>query len=410
MKAFTKLLTPQDARDVFARAYAPLPSGTERVPLAQSLRRVLAQEIRASSDLPAFDRSTVDGYAVRSVDTGRASSGIPVQLQVAGEIFMGETVQFAIGAGQAARIPTGGMLPEGADAVVMQEHVVRTGEAVSVERPAKARDNVLSRGADITSGEVIIRPGRRLRPQDLGLLAGLDVPEVMVYRRPRVAIIITGDELVPPGRPLRGSQIHDMNTYTLSGLIDEAGGVANAYGIVPDNLAVLAERAELAHRECEMLILAGGSSVGEKDVVADAIAALGGPGIVVHGIAIRPGKPTILAVAGGKPVFGLPGNVVSAMVIFDQFVRPVLQAMAGVRELPRPGQTVLARLTRKVATGDREDHIRVSLVERTGAFWAAPLPGGSASITSKVRADGLGSIPANATLDEGSEVEVRLLG
>ena len=409
MKAFTKLLTPQDARDVFARAYAPLPSGTERVPLAQSLRRVLAQEIRASSDLPAFDRSTVDGYAVRSVDTGRASSGTPVHLQVAGEVFMGEPVQFAIGAGQAARIPTGGRLPEGADAVVMQEHVVRTGGAVSVERPAKARDNVLSRGADITSGEVIIRPGRRLRPQDLGLLAGLDVPEVMVYRRPRVAIIITGDELVPPGRPLRGSQIHDMNTYTLSGLIDEAGGVANAYGIVPDNLAVLAERAELAHRECEMLILAGGSSVGEKDVVADAIAALGGPGIVVHGIAIRPGKPTILAVAGGKPVFGLPGNVVSAMVIFDQFVRPVLQAMAGVRELPRPGQTVLARLTRKVATGDREDHIRVSLVERTGAFWAAPLPGGSAIITSMVRADGLVTIPANATLDEGAEVEVRLL-
>jgi len=225
-----------------------------------------------------------------------------------------------------------------------------------------------------------------------------------------VAIIVTGDELVPPGRPLRGSQIHDMNTYTLSGLIDEAGGVANAYGIVPDNLAVLVEGAKLAHRECEMLILAGGSSVGEKDVVADAIAALGAPGIVVHGIAIRPGKPTILAVAGGKPVFGLPGNVVSAMVIFDQFVRPVLQTMAGVREPPRPGQTVLARLTRKVATGDREDHIRVSLIERTGAVWAAPLPGGSAIITSMVRADGLVTIPANATLDEGAEVEVRLLG
>jgi len=409
VKAFTKLLTPQEARDVFARAYSPVPVGAERLSLAHSLRRVLAQEVRASSDLPAFDRSTVDGYAVRSVDTGRASSGTPAHLQVAGEVFMGEPVQFAIGAGQAARIPTGGMLPEGADAVVMQEHVVRTGGAVSVERPARARDNVVSRGADITSGEVIIRPGRRLRPQDLGLLAGLDVPEVMVYRRPRVAIIVTGDELVPPGRPLRGSQIHDMNTYTLSGLIDEAGGIANAYGIVPDNLALLVERAKLAHRECEMLILVGGSSVGEKDVVAEAIAALGAPGIVVHGISIRPGKPTILAVAGGKPVFGLPGNVVSAMVIFDQFVRPVLQAMAGVGEPPRPGQTVLARLTRKVATGDREDHIRVSLIERTGAVWAAPLPGGSAIITSMVRADGLVTIPANATLDEGAEVEVRLL-
>src|SRR2546425_12837643 len=151
MKAFTKLLPPQDAREVFARAYAPLPSGTERVPLAQSLRRVLAQEIRASSDLPAFDRSLADGYAVRSVDTGRASSGTPVHLQVAGEVFMGEPVQFAIGAGQAARIPTGGMLPEGADAVVMQEHVVRTGGAVSVERPAGGPNNPGSPGAEIPS-------------------------------------------------------------------------------------------------------------------------------------------------------------------------------------------------------------------------------------------------------------------
>src|SRR2546428_1125789 len=186
MKAFTKLLTPQDARDVFARAYAPLPSGTERVPLAQSLRRVLAQEIRASSDLPAFDRATVDGYAVRSVETGRASSGTPVQLQIAGEVFMGEPVQFAIGVGQAARIPTGGRLPEGADAVVMQEHVVRTGVAVSVERPAKGPDNVLSQGADITSGGGIIRPGPRRRPQDLGLPAGLGVPEGLADRRPRL--------------------------------------------------------------------------------------------------------------------------------------------------------------------------------------------------------------------------------
>lgn len=410
IKAFTKLLTPQEARDVFARVYAPSPLGTDRLPLAQALRRVLAQEVRASTDLPAFDRSTVDGYAVRAQETSRASSGAPVQLQVVGEVLMGEPVQFAVGAGQAARIPTGGMLPEGTDAVVMQEYTVRTDGAVSVEQPVKVHDNVLARGADVRSGEVIVRPGRRLKPQDLGLLAGLDIPEVTVYRRPRVAIIVTGDELVPPGRALRGSQIHDMNTYTLSGLIDEAGGIAKSYGIVQDNLALLVERAKLAHRECEMVILAGGSSVGEKDVVADAIAALGDPGIVVHGIAIRPGKPTILAVARGRPVFGLPGNVVSAMVIFEQFVRPVLHAMAGLQEPPRPGAMVRARLTTTVATGDREDHVRVSLVERTGALWAAPLPGGSAIITSMVRADGLVTIPAKTTRDEGTEVEVRLLG
>src|SRR2546422_4469166 len=179
MKAFTNLLTPQEAREVYARVYSPVPLGAERVPLAQSLRRVLAQEIRASSDLPAFDRSTVDGFAVRSMDTGQASSGTPVQLQVAGEIFMGEPVQFAIGPGQAARIPTGGMLPGGADAVVMQEHAVRTDGAVSVERPAEARDNGLSPGAEITSRGGVISPGRRLRPQGPGLLSGVDVSGVM---------------------------------------------------------------------------------------------------------------------------------------------------------------------------------------------------------------------------------------
>src|SRR2546427_8336547 len=177
VKAFTKLLTPQEARDVCARAYSPVPVGAERLSLAHSLRRVLAQEVRASSDLPAFDRSTVDGYAVRSVDTGRASSGTPAHLQVAGEVFMGEPVQFAIGAGQAARIPTGGMLPEGADAVVMQEHVVRTGGAGSLERPPRGREKILLRGAGSTSGEGVIRPGRRLRPRGLSLLSGFDVPE-----------------------------------------------------------------------------------------------------------------------------------------------------------------------------------------------------------------------------------------
>lgn len=410
MKAFTTLLTPAQARERFAQAYTPAPLGVERVPLLTALRRVLAQEVRAASDLPTFDRSTVDGYAVHSADTASASSGTPVGLRVVGEILMGEPVRVAIRPGQTARIPTGGMLPEGTDAVVMQEHTVRNNGTISVEQPVQIGDNVVRRGADVKAGEVIVGPGRSLRPQDLGLLAGLDVPEVMVYRRPRVGVIVTGDELVPPGQPLRGSQIRDMNTYTLSGLIEAAGGVPRAYGIVQDNLALLADRAKLAHRECDAVILAGGSSVGDKDVVADAIAALGEPGIVVHGIAIRPGKPTILAVAEGKPVFGLPGNVVSTMVIFEQFVWPVLRVLGGLRDTGSQDAAVRARLLRKVTTVDREDHIRVSLVERGGTMWAAPLPGGSAIMTSMVRADGIVTVPPNTTLDEGTEVTVRRVG
>jgi molybdopterin molybdotransferase len=409
VKAFTNLLTPQQARDVFARVYASSALGNERVLLAHALHRILAQTITASSDLPVFDRSTVDGYAVKAANTAPASAATGVTLQLVGEVFMGDQLPFAVGEGQAARIPTGGMLPEGTDAVVMQEDTVRREATVVVERAVMVGDNVVPRGADAAAGDVILRAGRRLRPQDLGLLAGLGVSEVPVYRRPRVAIIVTGDELVPPGQPLRGSQIHDMNTYTLAGLVTDAGGEAVPYGIVTDSLALLIEQAKLAYRESDVLLLVGGSSVGEKDLVAKAIATLGKPGIVVHGIAIRPGRPTILALAEGKPIIGLPGNVVSAMIIFDQFVRPIVHALAGLEERPRPGGTVRARLTKKVATANREDHLRVSLVERTGGLWAAPLPSGSAIITSMVRADGIVVVPPHTAWAEGTEVEVRVL-
>lgn len=409
VKVFTKLLSPQAARDIFARAFTPSPVGTERVPLTEALHRVLAQTLTAPSDLPAFDRSTVDGYAVKAADTATASAVRSISLQLVGEVLMGEPVPFAVTQGRAARIPTGGMVPDGADAVVMQEQTVRRDSAVAVEGPVKVGDNVLARGADARAGDVILRAGRRLRPQDLGLLAGFGGSEVTVYRRPRVGVIVTGDELVPPGQPLRGSQIHDMNSYTLAGLIEEAGGEAQVYGIVPDNLALLTKRAEVAYGESDALVLVGGSSVGEKDLVANAIAALGEPGILVHGIAIRPGRPTILAVADGKPIVGLPGNVVSAMVIFDQFVRPVVEALAGLQESPRSWATVRARLTRKVTTGDREDHLRVSLIERTGSLWAAPLPSGSAIITSMVRADGIVVVPPQTTWEERAEVEVKVL-
>ncbi len=410
MKAFTALLTPAEARQRYARAFTPAPLGIERVALLQALHRVLAEEIRAGTDLPAFPRSTVDGYAVRARETEGASSGTPVTLALVDEISIGEETQRRVDSGEAARIPTGGALPDGADAVVMQEYTVRGNRTVAVERPVRPGDNVVPRGADVRAGEIILRPGRRLRPQDLGLLAGLNRPDVAVHRRPHVGVIVTGDELVAPGESVRGSQIHDMNTYTLSGLIDQAGGLAQPQGIAGDNLAVLVDRAKRAHASSDVLILSGGSSVGEKDVVADAIAALGAPGILVHGIAIRPGKPTILALCGGKPVFGLPGNVVSVMVTFEQFVRPVIEGLAGLREQRGIGKVIRARLAAEIVAREREDHVRVALTERDGTLWASPLPSGSAIITSMVRADGIVVVPMNTVLDEGAEIEVKLLG
>ncbi len=410
MKAFSKLMTPAEAREAFARVYTPVPLGTQRVPLLQAHARVLAEEIRAERDLPPFDRSTVDGYAGRAADTVEASRGAPVALAVVGEVIMGRVAPFSVGHRQAARIPTGGALPVGADAVVMQEYTVRKDGTVSVERPVAPGENVVHRGDDLTAGDVVLRPGRRLRPQDLGLLAGLNHAQVEVYLQPRVAVIVTGDELVTPGQNAAGAEIYDMNTYTLSALITASGALALPHGIVGDSLQLVIDRARAAHRTADVVILSGGSSVGERDVVADAIAALGEPGIVVHGIAIRPGKPTILALADGKPAFGLPGNVVSAMVVYDQFVRPVVDALAGLREVRRDGHLVRARLARRVAARDREDHVRVALADRGGTVWATPVPGGSAIMTSMVRADGIVVVPINTALEEGAEVEVTLLG
>lgn len=410
MKTFTKLLSPEEARRAYARAFSPKPLGSQRVPLLGALHRVLAEEIRALTDLPPFDRSTVDGYAVRAVDTVHASSSQPVSLAVVDEVLMGAKVEFRIAEGQAARIPTGGALPAGTDAVVMQEHVVRQNGRISVERSARAGENVTRRAEDVKAGEVVLRPGQRLQAQDLGLLAGLGHSAVEVYLKPRVAVIVTGDELVAPYAPPQGSQVRDMNTYTLAGLTESVGGIAQPYGIVRDNLAVLTGTAQRALRTSDALILSGGSSVGEKDLVTDAIAALGEPGIIVHGISIRPGKPTILALANGKPVFGLPGNPVSAMVIFDQFVRPVVEGLAGLQEERPYGLTVRARLATRLSAREREDHVRVALAERGGAVWATPVPGGSGVITSMVRAHGIVVVPAHSTVDEGSEVEVRLFG
>jgi len=410
MKAFTTLMTPAEARTRFAEALAARPLGTEWVALLQASGRVLAEEIRADADLPAFDRSTVDGYAVRAGDTADASKGSPVLLRVTGEVLIGHQPGFLVRAGEAARIPTGGAIPEGADAVVMQEQTVRKDGTVYVEQRVNSGENVVHRGEDLRAGDLVLRPGRRLRPQDIGLLAGLNHPEVEVYVRPKVAVIVTGDELVAPGREPGGAQIHDMNTYTLTGLLERSGALPVPYGIVGDSLQLVVERAKAAHRHADAVILAGGSSVGERDVVTDAIAALGEPGIVVHGIAIRPGKPTILAVASGKPVFGLPGNVVSVMIIFDQFVRPVIEALAGVSEERHLGAPVRARLARRLVARDREDHVRVALIERQGTLWATPVPGGSAIMTSMVLADGILVIPIETTLEEGAEVEVRLLG
>ncbi|HEV2282517.1 MAG TPA: gephyrin-like molybdotransferase Glp [bacterium] len=410
MPGFTTLVTPQEAKERFARAYTPRPRGIEHVPLAEAYGRVLARDAIAGEDLPAFDRSTVDGFAAQADDVSSAGPDAPAVLRLAGEVQMGETAPVAVGTGETVRIPTGGMLPPGADAVVMLEDVEERDGRIAVRRPARPGDNVIRRAEDVRRGDVALRPGTRLRPQDIGLLAAIGITDVPVFVRPRVAIIATGDEIVPADRTPEGGQVRDVNTYALAALVRQEGGVAHLAGIVEDVYDVLLRALRDARADSDLVLVSGGSSVGERDAVARAIGELGRPGVIVHGVSIKPGKPTILALVDGTPVIGLPGHPVSGMVIFDVFVRDVLRGLAG-RNAARPfGRVVRARLARPIpSAGVREDHIRVYLEQRDGGVQAIPVLGKSGIITTMTRADGIVVVPiGRRLLEAGADVDVEL--
>ncbi len=408
MRVFTSLLTPAEAQARYHAALPLRPLETESVGLDEALDRVLAGDLVAEDDLPPFDRSTVDGYAVRAADVSAAAAASPVRLSVTAEVRMGEDRALDLPGGGAVRIPTGGVLPGGADAVAMQEHVGRSGAEALISRPLHAGENVLTRGEDVRRGAVVLRAGRRLRPADLGILAGLGRVRVEVRRRPRVAVLSSGDELVPPDVTPAPGQLRDMNAAALAGLVRRAGGDPVLFPILPDDLPAVTEALRGAVARADLVTISGGSSVGERDVVVDAIAALGPPGIVVHGIAIRPGKPTLLGAAGARPVIALPGNPVSAMVIFEAFVRPLIAMLLGEPQPQRPA--VRARAGRALAApAEREDHLRVSLERRGEELWAHPLPAKSGLLTSLVHADGIVVVAAGRRVAEGETVSVELL-
>ncbi|MDR7421671.1 MAG: molybdopterin molybdotransferase MoeA [Armatimonadota bacterium] len=387
------------------------PPGVETVPVAEAVGRVLAADLVALTDQPPFARSAVDGWALRAADTAAASAAAPVVLRAAGAVPMGAAATATIVPGTAVRVPTGGMLPPGADAVVMQEEVEITSETVAVRRSVRAGENVVDRGIDVRAGETLLSRGRRLRPADLGVLAGQGVARVQVTRPPGVAILATGDEVVPPGVPPGPGQVHDMNSAALAGAVRAAGGLPTVLGIVPDERTAVEDALRDATAIHEMVLISGGSSVGERDVVAEAIEALGPPGILVHGVAVRPGKPTVLAAAGGVPVIGLPGNPVSALVIFELFARPVLDRLLGADPRTGPWRTVRARAATAIeGAKGREDYRRVRLEARGTEVWAVALPAGSQVLTSLVRADGIVVLAPGARVAEGDEVEVRLWG
>ncbi len=418
---FLTLLPPADALKILLDPLQPLCS-TESVPSAQALGRVTARPVVAPHPLPPFPRSTVDGYAVRAADTYGASEGLPAYSQLIGEVPMGAAPAFELETGQCALIHTGGMLPPGSDAVVMLEvtQMVREparqearfaapGE-IEILRAAAVGENVIATGEDVTAGQEVIAAGTRLRPAEIGGLMALGLTHLEVARRPRSAILSSGDEVVPPEAQPGPGQVRDVNAYTLSALVQETGGEPVLFGILPDRSEALLAAARRALAECDLLVITAGSSASARDLTAQAINALGLPGVLVHGVNVRPGKPTILGICDGKPAIGLPGNPVSALVIARLFVVPAIEKLLGLRPAPRP-PSVLARLTLNLPSqAGREDWVPVRLVHREGETLAEPVFGKSNLIFTLARADGLVRIPPDATgLETGERVEVVLL-
>ncbi len=410
MPEFLNVLPPGQARKVWLEQTRHRPD-VEEVRTIDALGRVTACEVFSPEALPAFRRATVDGFAVSARDTFGASDTLPAYLRVVGEVLMGQAAAFSLEPGTAAVIHTGGMVPDGADAVVMIEHTQPfSADEIEVRRAVAVGENVLMVGEDVQPGDMIIPAGHRIQPQDIGaLLAVSVVDELKVMRRPRVAIFPTGDEVVTPEtRIVQPGQVRDINSGTIFALCVQAGAEPVLHEIVPDQPESLYKTLSAAMPDADMLVVTAGSSVSARDMTADVIDRLGRPGVLVHGVATRPGKPTILAVVDGKPVIGLPGNPVSAFVIFMLFGVPAIAHLLGTR-MPVQAR-VRARMTVNVASAaGREDHVPVRLVSREGEWWAEPIFGKSNLIFTLVGADGLLEVPLDATgLREGSWGEVVL--
>jgi molybdopterin molybdotransferase len=381
--------------------------GTESVPLGEALGRVLAEPVVAGREIPPWDNSSMDGYALRAADTATASQEHPVTLPVVGEVAAGRVAAREVGPGQAYRILTGAPLPPGSDAVVPQEEVRRDGSHVSLRRPVQRGAYVRPRGEDIRSGDRILEAGSSLRPAALGVLAALGNARVSVYRRPTVAVLSTGDELVDPEAPLGPGQIPDSNTYTLCGLAVEAGAVPLSLGIAPDRREELVERFRRG-LEANVLVSSAGVSVGDRDFVREAVETLGAR-LAFWKVNLRPGKPLTFGRIGECLFFGLPGNPVSSMVTFELFVRPVLRRLGGHRILGRP--RIRARALEPIDNpGSRPGYLRVRLESRNGNLGARPTgEQGSAILRSMLLADGLAVVPGDTQIPEGGEVDVILL-
>jgi molybdopterin molybdotransferase len=405
------VLPPSEAFATLARGCSPI-DRSEIVSLHAAFGRVLAEDVHAVETLPAFPRSTMDGYAVRAVDTHGASEQSPAYLRIVGDVPTSVVPQMDVGPGEAVRTHTGAMVPRGADAVVMVEDTNLHAPEIEVLAAAALGENVLTVGEDVREGTIAVPAGRRLRAADTGGLAALGVTALRVRERPRIAILSTGDEIVPVERTPGPAQVRDVNATTVAATVTAAGGIAVARGIVPDDLTELELAARGALAGADALILSAGSSVSVRDLTAQVVERLGTPGVLVHGIAIRPGKPTVLALCDGKPVVGLPGNPASALVVAWRIVRPLVRLLGG-EAVPIDGlgdereRSAVLEVSVPSRPG-REDFVPCTLArDADGVLRATPVFGASNLIFTLIRADALIAVPLDRSgLGAGERVRV----
>ncbi len=383
---------------------------SEEVSIEEAYGRVVFEDIISPDNLPGFNRSTVDGFAVIAEDTFGATESMPVYIELKGEVSMGEAVAIGLQKGQAVKIATGGMLPDGADAVVMLEYTqYLDGGLIEILKPVAPKENVISHDEDIKKGEVIIERGRRLRPQDVAALAGVGITRIKVYKKPVVSIISTGDEIISAHSPVMPGKVRDINSYNLAGLIALSGGIPVKRGIFSDIYEEIRDALKVALSGSDMVIITGGSSVGARDLTADVINSFGSPGVLFHGVNLKPGKPTIGAIVDGIPVLGLPGHPAAVTICFELFAEPLISLLSGERRRILPERVrVRAKLTRNISsTQGRQEHIRVRLEEKDGQLLAIPILGKSGLIRTLVHADGEIIIPSHLRgIEAGEEVEV----
>ncbi len=411
-----KVTTIQDSLNIVRQAFGYktfFKNRFEQIDIIYAVGRILAEDIIATENIPGFDRSTVDGFAVKASDTYGASDSLPAYLDLIGEIKMSERPSYVLQKGQTVKISTGGMLPEGADSVVMLEYTEYVNPTIiEISRPVSPWENVLREDEDIKRNEKVFTRGHYLKAADVGLLAALGWERIKVFKKPVIAIISTGDEIVPISVNPEPGQVRDINTYSLAAAVQQIGCLPFFIGIIKDEESILQKELQkcLDNKEIDLVLISGGSSVGMRDYTLTVLNNLGSPGVLVHGLAVKPGKPTIIALIEQKIFIGLPGHPVSAMMVFDNVVKKIIFDLKG--EIFHWGQrkTVDALLENNVfSDAGREEYISVILKDKNGQLWAEPILGKSGLISSLAAADGYITIGLNREgLYRGEKVRVTL--